>query len=1011
MEVRRRNLVSEESRNTDSSTTSDSGADSRSLLAVDHPQASVNLWEWVIVYTLLLFLVVFVPLHSTSCGDFVSSGNDPNSTFQEFLARKHLQYVTGLGPRTSGSLNNEVHARKYLLSELQKVVELAKTSGLVADLDEQIARPSSFRTHAHVTSYANIPNLLLRLRDSRVKRDSVARSILVNCHYDTAPQSPGASDAFVGCANSLEVARILASGGTTLRNNIIFLFNSAEENILPASHAFITQHPWAEEVAVFINLEGAGAGGKLLVFQSGPGPAGSALIKFYSSTARYPFASVVGEEVFRFGFIPSDTDFRVFRDYGLIPGLDLAYIGNGYAYHTCHDIEERISPSCLHLAGDNLLQLVRLMAQDRSVDKMERLERSSKPKVEHEIIFSPEGGLGNINDFSNTQIKSNFAGHVYLDVLGYFVLSYPWSVGRVLHWGVFLVIISWIFASQKSAGGSHSGLFLATLIQTLFFVTAHLFSLLVGFIIHMYGCRMSWYTNKCNLFGLYLLPLFSYFLFYHSVLLKIPSGSLWHLPALRYLLQRSLWFDSTSIKALVIENDFFKGGILVMGVLTLIALCYDSPASYAPIFWCLLTIAFRFIYFMVFGRTGVCYVAKVLLVLLPPLVVFHISSVCTLFEVFIPIMGRTGHQAQPDVIIGGLVAFSSVPVLVFCADSIHLTSPETARVLRRITINGCVSFIIIVHTSFLGFPYTAMPDTNRHLVLPTQQRVAVFHTNRWFSESPLDSTVTREDSGLFIFPLDANRFRYYHHPPSPVPNPFMLRFQQYLSSEPAEAFYFPEIEQMEPFTFHHTVPYCGVPLLYPLLNAFDTIYYIPAPKHSSPSAGFTIIERHQEASSEGVQLVNLTLSIDSSAPLTQLYLRTAPDYVRLTRWSFSPEWAHPQPVPIPRRTPRQSDADGPRSAHFYINHIDPSVATSKTGRWAQPWVFWLQFSVYPASLNPDLPDSNVGADIAVVSQYTDESVPQGVSEPMRRILQRLPQWAVASHWLSSYNYTRLLLLH
>ncbi|EUB64650.1 Endoplasmic reticulum metallopeptidase 1 [Echinococcus granulosus] len=1010
MEVRRRNLVSEGSQNTGSSTTSGSDTESRSLLAVDHPQASVHLWDWVVVFGLILFLVVFIPLHSTSCGDFVPSGTDPNSTFQELFARKHLQYVTRLGPRTGGSINNEIHARKYLLSEIQKVVELAQSSGLVADLDEQIARPSSFKTHVHITSYANIPNLLLRLRDPRVKGDSAARSVLVNCHYDTAPQSPGASDAFVGCANSLEVARILAGGGTTLRNNIIFLFNSAEENILPASHAFITQHPWAEEVAVFINLEGAGAGGKLLVFQSGPGPASSALIQFYSSTARYPFASVVGEEVFHFGFIPSDTDFRIFRDYGLIPGLDLAYIGNGYAYHTCHDIEERISPSCLHLAGDNLLQLVKLMAQDPSVNRMKKLERSNEPKVENEIIFSPEGGLGNIHAFSNAQVESNFARYVYFDVLGYFILSYPWFVGRMIHWSVFIVILLWIFLSQKSGGGSHSGLFLATLIQTLFFITGHLFSLLVGYVIHMYGCRMSWYTNKCNLFGLYLLPLLSYFLFYHSVLLKIPSGSLWHLPGLRYLLQRSLWFDTTSIKTLVIENDFFKGSVLVMSIMTLIALCYNSPASYVPLFWCLLATVFRFIYFMMFGRTGVCYVAKVLLVLLPPLVIFHISSVYTLFEVFIPIMGRSGHEAQPDVIIGGLVAFSSVPVLMFCADSVHLTSSETSRVLRRITINGCISFIIIVHTSFLGFPYTVMPDNNRHLVPPSQQRVAVFHTNRWFSESPLNSTVTREDSGLFIFPLDANRFRYYHHPPSPAPNPFMLRFQQYLSSEPSETFYFPEIEQMEPFTFHHTVPYCGVPVLYPLLNAFDTIYYIPAPKHNSPSTGFAITERHQEASSDGVQLVNLTVSIDSSAPLTQLYLRTAPDYVRLTRWSFAPEQACPQPVPIPRGTSHQTDADGPRSAHFYINHIDPSVATSRTGQWAQPWVFWLQFSVYPVSLNPDLSDSNVGVDIAVVSQYMDESVPQGVSDPMRRILHRLPQWAVASHWLSSYNHTRLLLL-
>lgn len=115
----------------------------------------------------------------------------------------------------------------------------------------------------------------------------------------------------------LEVLRKISRTSQPLKHNIIFLFNGAEESPLQAAHGFISEHEWAKSVKVVVNLEAAGAGGKIILFQTGPNRPW--LLSYYSKVP-HPIGTATGEELFQSGMIPSDTDFRIFRDFGNVIG-------------------------------------------------------------------------------------------------------------------------------------------------------------------------------------------------------------------------------------------------------------------------------------------------------------------------------------------------------------------------------------------------------------------------------------------------------------------------------------------------------------------------------------------------------------------------------------------------------------------------------------------------------------------------------------------------------------------
>lgn len=223
----------------------------------------------------------------------------------------------------TGTKENEVLALKFLKKRISEIQEKANPIQNVT-LDHQVVSGGyflGFKPYGMLTLYRKVQNVVVRLEG-----DS-SNALLLNCHFDSVPGSPGAADDGANCAIMLEVLSILSSRGIRNRHSIIFLFNGAEETGLRASHGFITQQKWAGDVKAFINLEAAGSGGKECLFQSGPG--NTWLLDHYNKVQR-PFAQCAGEEIFQSGLIPSDTDFRIFRDFGNVSGLDFAHATKGY---------------------------------------------------------------------------------------------------------------------------------------------------------------------------------------------------------------------------------------------------------------------------------------------------------------------------------------------------------------------------------------------------------------------------------------------------------------------------------------------------------------------------------------------------------------------------------------------------------------------------------------------------------------------------------------------------------
>ncbi|KAI5865431.1 peptidase family M28 family [Durotheca rogersii] len=270
--------------------------------------------------------------------------------------------------------NDDVH--DWLLHELEKIEtrNRATDSSIVvfADNTSNITTTQPvFGASTSVGTYFEGTNILVYIRgkddppgpwweDSGARPDGIIGKggVLMNAHYDSVASGYGATDDGMGCVTLLALVDYFSRSDNQPQRGIVALFNNNEEDGLWGAQAF-ANHPLLPFCHTFLNLEGAGAGGRATLFRSTDAEVTNA----YKGSSD-PFGSVVSSDAFGLGVIRSGTDFSVFNGVYGLRGLDVAFYRPRARYHTNQDDAAHASRASLWHMLSNSLHTVQGLSGD-----------------------------------------------------------------------------------------------------------------------------------------------------------------------------------------------------------------------------------------------------------------------------------------------------------------------------------------------------------------------------------------------------------------------------------------------------------------------------------------------------------------------------------------------------------------------------------------------------------------------------------------------------------------------
>jgi hypothetical protein len=289
----------------------------------------------VIFFTLAVYIALFAALLTVhlQVPDYPSHTPDGVNLTQAWA---DLEHITRQFHPYNSHAND--HVRAYLLSRVDDII---KSKHLVSDqvqvLDDNVSNVTF--SSGSSTVYFEGTNIIVTIRGSdddephysSAERRPENGGVLVNAHYDSVSSGYGATDDGVGVVTVLQLLSYFTEPKHWPRRTIILLLNNGEEDFLNGARAFM-RHPISQIPHTFVNLEGAGAGGRATLFRS----TDTEITRYYKA-ASHPFGTVVSADGFKKKVIRSETDYKVFYDELGLRGLDIAFMEPRARYHTVED--------------------------------------------------------------------------------------------------------------------------------------------------------------------------------------------------------------------------------------------------------------------------------------------------------------------------------------------------------------------------------------------------------------------------------------------------------------------------------------------------------------------------------------------------------------------------------------------------------------------------------------------------------------------------------------------------